>query len=57
MITFQLMLIAATLGAIPTITRLVRAIVRLIATLVASAVTVGFALLLLVAIASHGKLI
>ena len=55
MTTFQLLLIAATLGVIPA-SKFVHALVRLLFELVAGAVMV-FLLVALMAIASHGKLI
>jgi hypothetical protein len=51
-----LLLIAAALTATHTIIRLVRAVLRLLASIVASAFALGFVLLVLVDLASHGKL-
>jgi hypothetical protein len=53
MTTFQLLLIAATLGVIPA-SKFVHALVRLLFELIAGAIMV-FLLVVLVAIASHGK--
>jgi hypothetical protein len=57
MITFELLLIAATVGALPTITKLVRAVIRLVVGLVTTVFMVGLTLLVLVNIATHGKLL
>jgi hypothetical protein len=55
--TLQLLLIAATVSVVPTIAKLLRAMIRLIVRLVATAFVGGIVLIVLVDIASHGKLI
>lgn len=53
----QLLLIMTAFVALPTIGKLVRAIVEVIARLVATAITTTIVMLLVVAYLSHGKLI
>jgi hypothetical protein len=53
----QLLLVGATLVAIPTISKVVRAMISLLVRLVASVLVVGFVLLVIMAFAAHGKML
>jgi hypothetical protein len=57
MINFQLLLIGVALTAIPMLVKLVVAVLRLLVKLVTGALFTGIGLLVLVSMASHGKLI
>ncbi|HXP18783.1 MAG TPA: hypothetical protein VN840_03955 [Streptosporangiaceae bacterium] len=53
----QLLLIGATLVAIPTLGRVVRTLIGLLVRLVVGLLVTGFALLVLVAFMAHGKVL
>lgn len=55
--SLQLLLIVAAIGAVPVVSKLIKAIVELVVRLVATAFTVLFIVLVLAAFVSHGKMI
>lgn len=55
--SLQLLLVVAAIGVVPVVIRLIKAIVEFLVRLVAMAFTVLFAVLVLTAFASHGKMI
>lgn len=55
--SFQLLLIAAAIGVVPVVSRLIKAIVELLVRLVATAFTVLLIVIVVAAFASHGRLL
>jgi hypothetical protein len=55
MITLQVLLIATVLGLVPVLGKLLRALMLLLAQLIAGALVVVFIMFLATVIASHGK--